>query len=78
MNVPITCRQLISFIADYLGGEVTEDERATFERHLESCRSCRAYLASYRRTIHLSREALETPLADVPEELVNAILSRVP
>ena len=73
----ISCRQLISFLAEYMDGGLTGEERATLERHLARCSSCRAYLASYRQTIMLSREALEEAVDDdVPMELVEAILSR--
>ncbi len=73
----INCRQLISFIVDYLEGALNAAENDTFERHLERCNSCLAYLASYRKTIVLTCEALEAPVDDdVPAELIQAILAR--
>jgi anti-sigma factor RsiW len=66
----ITCRQLIAYIAAYLEHELNEVEASDFERHLERCVSCRAYLASYREMIVLARD-------DVPEELVRTILARL-
>lgn len=72
----ITCRQLIEFIAAYVGGELDETSRADFERHLSVCASCRAYLQSYRETMELTRAlATEDAVEDVPEELVKTILS---
>jgi len=74
----ITCRQLIAFIASYVDGDLDEPARMAFERHLTGCRSCRAYLQSYRETMSLTIAiATDEPLTDVPEELVQAILSRV-
>jgi len=73
----ITCRQLIHFIADYLEGELDEVSCGDFERHLERCRSCQAYLDSYRRTLSLTQFFADDPVAeDVPEELIVAILKR--
>ena len=51
----ITCRQLIDFIADYLDGELDDASRGDFERHLDRCDSCHAYLDSYRNTMRLTR-----------------------
>ena len=75
----ITCRELIEFIGDYVEGALDEVSRSDFERHLERCRSCQAYLKTYETTlvlIHapLAEDALAT---DVPEELVRTILSRL-
>lgn len=72
----ITCRQLIEFIMDYVAGELGDDERSDFERHLEHCASCQAYLDSYRKTMVLAVEGDKTA-DDVPEELVRTILKRV-
>jgi anti-sigma factor RsiW len=72
----ITCRQLIEFIGDYLDGDLDQTARADFERHLSVCRSCRAYLETYRQTtelVHLL--GTNEPAEDVPEELVQTILT---
>ena len=72
----ITCRQLIDFIAAYVDGELDAWSRVVFEIHLVTCRSCRVYLETYRRTIVLARQlATDDPVEDVPEELVRTILS---
>jgi anti-sigma factor RsiW len=72
----ITCRQLIEFIAVYVAGELDAASRIEFERHLHLCRSCRAYLETYRQTIVLAHAlATDDWAADVPEELVRTILS---
>lgn len=75
----ITCRQLIEFIIDYVEGALDESSRAEFERHLGVCPSCRAYLASYRETMSLSKIVVtDEPQPDVPEDLVQAIFRRRP
>lgn len=73
----ITCRELIDYIVDYVDGALDESAKLDFERHLEVCRSCRAYLETYRQTMSLTRIAVtDEPLEDVPEELVQSILAR--
>lgn len=78
MDKPVlTCRQLIDFIVDYVAGELDDDSRAAFERHLQSCSSCQSYLESYRTTLQLARTLTDDePAEGVPEELVQAILRR--
>jgi anti-sigma factor RsiW len=76
-NDYITCKQLIEFIGEYLDGELPADARHEFERHLNVCPSCVAYLDSYRKTIELGKQALH-PCDDpasgtVPEGLVRAV-----
>ena len=73
----ITCKQLIEFTAAYVEGELDEASSQAFEQHLARCRSCQAYLRSYRQTMRMARElATEDPAEDVPEELVQAILAQ--
>ena len=47
-----------------------------FERHLEICPECEAYLDSYRKTVSLGEGCHDvTPaVADIPDALVSAIL----
>jgi len=75
----ISCRELVDFLMDYLDGALAEEERGAFERHLEVCPWCVAYLRSYRETVRLGRAALqrsEAPVpGDVPDDLVKAILA---
>lgn len=72
----ITCQQLIDFIAAYRENELPADARHEFERHLEACPSCRAYLKTYDQTILLAKAAGKSEVPpDVPESLVKAILA---
>jgi len=69
---------MVEFLMEYLEGGLGESERCVFEGHIEDCPACMNYLDSYRETVRLGRNACapdaELP-ADVPEELVQAILS---
>jgi len=74
----LNCRELIEFLAAYLDGELAPEERAAFEIHLSLCPYCVDYLATYRKTIHLGKQALAGEaeiLQEVPAELVGAILA---
>ncbi len=75
----ITCRELEEFVVDYLDGTLPWRPRLVFRTHLLFCRECRDYLARYERTVALGKAALrhpdEAPPADVPEDLVRAVLA---
>ena len=76
----ITCRELITFLADYLDGELPPAKVKEFERHLAVCPSCVQYIASYQETIRMAKSAMTAPelrIEDIPEDLVTAILESV-
>jgi len=76
----LTCREVSDFLAAYLTNELTARERTLFDEHLAVCSDCRTYLRQYEVTRVLCKGALETDAADaeVPEELVRAILAARP
>jgi anti-sigma factor RsiW len=77
MHRMITCTEFEDFVLRYLDGELSARQRSVFELHLRLCRECREYLAAYRRTIEVVREARSADEAlpdDVPEDLIKAIL----
>ena len=75
----MTCREFADFMADYLADELPPDLRRPFDDHLSVCVNCQRYLTSYRETIALGKGAFADDdaavPADVPEELVKAILA---
>ncbi len=72
------CREFVEFLIEYLDGALADGERRVFEGHVEDCPACMNYLASYRETVRLGGSVCapddEVP-PDVPEELMQAILS---
>jgi anti-sigma factor RsiW len=72
------CREFVEFLMEYLDGGLGASERRVFEGHIEDCPACVNYLDSYRETVRLGSRICasdaEVP-PDVPEELVQAILS---
>jgi anti-sigma factor RsiW len=72
------CREFVEFLMEYLDGALGESERRVFEGHVERCPACVNYLETYRETVRLGSSvcaAEDDVPPDVPEELVQAILS---
>jgi anti-sigma factor RsiW len=66
----IACISGVELIADYLEGALPEDVRAALEAHVAGCARCVAFLASYRATPRILREATDATLpADVQDSL---------
>ncbi len=74
-----TCRELVEFLMDYLEEELPQGQRDEFERHLQACPPCIAYLKTYKETVQLGKTVCREPDGpvpdDVPEQLVQAILA---
>jgi predicted anti-sigma-YlaC factor YlaD len=49
----MTCREAIAVLDDYLESTLTPEGLETLEAHLRVCAPCRAYLATYERTVQL-------------------------
>lgn len=62
----MTCKELIELLAEYLEGTLASELGRELEAHLEDCRPCQAYLATYRRTVEIGREAARV---EMPEEM---------
>ena len=75
----MTCRQFADFMMEYLNGELGAAETAAFERHLARCPKCPEYFRQYKATVEAGRAAFPEPdanvPADVPEDLIQAILA---
>ena len=74
----ITCRELLDFIIDYFEDELPPRQRAEFQRHLDVCPACVAYLDSYRQTAELARALADRDAelaSSAPEPLIAAILA---
>jgi hypothetical protein len=74
----MTCEELIGLLADYLEDALGPEEIDDLETHLADCQPCRAYLATYRRTIGLGAAAgrLEMPV-EMKQRLRAFLLSRL-
>ena len=78
----MTCREFADFMMDYIAGQLPAESRALFERHLSRCPKCPKYFEQYKATLAAGKAAFERPdeevPADVPEDLIQAILATVP
>ncbi|HJR59904.1 MAG TPA: zf-HC2 domain-containing protein [Vicinamibacterales bacterium] len=66
----IACASGVELLMDYLEGVLAADVRSALDAHVAGCPRCVAFLASYRETPRLLREATATELpADVQASL---------
>lgn len=75
----ITCKDFVEFIRRLLDGELSEEESREFDAHMGICPSCIDYLESIKTTRKCCKglcdeQAGDELPADVPEQLVQAIL----
>ena len=50
---PLTCRELVELVTDYLEDALDPVTRSRFEAHIEQCAGCTAYLRQLRQTIRV-------------------------
>ena len=70
----ITCEEMITFLLAYLSNELPPEKEREFERHLEVCPSCVAYIKTYQQAVKLGRASYAQEIESVPAELLSAIL----
>lgn len=51
---PLTCRELVELVTDYLEGALSPADLRRFEEHIGGCDGCTEYLAQFKRTIDLT------------------------
>ena len=66
MASSMTCQDVITVLLEYLDRTLDSEIVSKLEAHLEICEPCRAYLATYRRTIATVGSAGRT---EMPEDL---------
>jgi hypothetical protein len=66
----LTCEQITDLLNDYINQEMDETLRAAFERHLQNCADCTAFLKTYRQTMHVTQSLR---YEEVPEEMLTRI-----
>ena len=62
---PLTCERETALIADYLASNLSSGVLASFEKHLEDCPDCKAFLQTYRKTIEITRSFFDLESAKV-------------
>ena len=66
----IACAPGVDLLMDYLEGVLSADQRSAIDAHVAGCPRCVAFIASYRATPRILREATATALpADLQASL---------
>jgi anti-sigma factor RsiW len=73
----IVCLSGVELLMDYLEGAVTEDVRIALEAHVAGCARCVAFVASYRATPRILREATAVMLPDHVEASLKTFVQRL-
>lgn len=50
-RAPMTCREVVELVTDYLEGALDSGEARQFELHLGTCEGCARYVEQMRHTI---------------------------
>ena len=56
---PVTCQVGVRHLMEYLDGAVPGDLRVALESHVAGCALCRAFIAAYRETPRILRDATD-------------------
>jgi anti-sigma factor RsiW len=70
----MTCRECAELLMAFVEGELDAAQREFFEKHLQECQPCIAYMESYKITIQLSRQLTAVQL---PPEVAARIQAAV-
>lgn len=79
MRAMMTCTEFEEFVLDYFEDRLAPAPKRVFERHMKMCPECRDYLEAYRHAVEVGKtvfkQARDMTPAEVPEDLVTAILA---
>jgi anti-sigma factor RsiW len=70
----IACASGVELLMDYLEGVLPADVRAALDAHVAACPRCVAFIASYRETPRILREATAAALPDHVRASLHAFL----
>ena len=74
----LTCQAVIELLLEYLEESLTPEVLEAFERHLEGCPACVAYLNTYEKTREVAGEASRVPMpAEMKARLRAFLLDRL-
>ena len=66
------CASGVEILMEYLEGVLPDDLRADVDEHVAACERCTAFIASYRETPRIVREATDFEL---PKELGDSLMA---
>ena len=65
---PLSCKELVELVTDYLEGALDEPTNARFEEHIAGCDGCTEYVEQMRETIRLVGHVEESRLSQTRAE----------
>ena len=65
---PLTCREVVALVTEYLEGSLSVTDRSRFEAHLAGCGGCTVYLEQMRQTIEAMGRLPEDSISTEAEE----------
>ncbi len=65
---PMTCKELVELVTEYLEDALPYDQRTRFEAHLADCEECQDYVQQMATTIRLTGRLTEDSLVGKPRE----------
>jgi len=69
----LSCQELVELVTDYLEGAMPDELRLRFERHIERCTGCGAYVEEMRQTIRVTGSlTVEAVTAEAERALLEA------
>jgi anti-sigma factor RsiW len=70
---PMPCQELVELVTAYFDGSLSRRDRRRFERHIDGCDHCTAYLEQMRLVIDATGRLTEDDLQPEPrDELLEA------
>lgn len=74
----LNCSEVEELLDHYIDGDMPEDVKARFERHIEHCDYCHSLVADCQHLVSVAKSLAETPIPrDVSERLREALRARV-
>ena len=68
----VACMSGVELLMEYMEGALSPDVRAAIEAHVAGCARCEAFIASYRETPRIVRDATSV---DMPADLEASLLT---
>lgn len=75
MTLQLKCEDLLSYLSDYIDGNLNEELSAAAQAHLATCQNCRVVLDSTQKAILLYREYGQ--VQEIPAGRRDALYDRI-
>ena len=70
---PITCREMVELVTDYLESRMPQWDRFQFERHIAACDGCTRYLEQMRTTIRVTGRLTEEQISPEARDALRGV-----